>query len=308
MTTRTVVILLSDKRSGSTIFRRELCKHPAIQTIAYSPHTYLETHHWLKSAVMLDMAPETFAGGKVYPGYGSRENARSYLIDGVKGNVPDFQVPQDDRDLVFAGWEALCQQFAQPVFFEKSPQLLAQWAGLSLLLEWVQQTAFQVKIIGLIRNPLAVQYSAFQAFHTNPRERQFGWLKTHKNLLAFQNVLSDGVFFHLKYEDVVAQPAATFQQVCEFIGVSTIPGLGQDIHAQSLEKWKQDPRFTLQLDPAVKQIATAFGYREKELVNPPKPEAPLSYQLKKKWEKIYQLAKARTFDRVIKPILLRLNR
>ena len=103
MNQRTVVILLSDKRSGSTMIQRELCKHPDIQTVAYSPHTYFETHHWLKGAVLLGRAPETFAGHKVYAGYGSRANARTYLIDCVKTNVPEFQVPEDDRRLVFAG-------------------------------------------------------------------------------------------------------------------------------------------------------------------------------------------------------------
>jgi len=94
---RSVVILLSDKRSGSTMLQEELCKHPDIQHVAYSPHTYFETHHWLKAAVLLGMPPQTFYGHRVYRGYGSKKNARTYLIDCVKRNVPDFSVPADDR-------------------------------------------------------------------------------------------------------------------------------------------------------------------------------------------------------------------
>lgn len=307
MRQKTVVILLSDKRSGSTMFQKEVCKHADIQTVEYSPHTYLETHHWLKGAVILGMSPETFADGKVYDGYGSRANARTYLIDCVRRNVPEFQIPDDDRALVFGGWEALCDKFAQPVFFEKSPQLLSQWAGLSLLLEWIKQTKFRVKLIGLTRNPLSVQYSAFQLFHTSPEKRQFDWMESQKNMLAFQNLLPQGDFFHVKYEDIIEQPAATFATVCEFIGVPKSPNLGGSVHAESLTKWKDDPYFTLCLDPVVKQMALKFGYNREDLENSIKSEPPLSYRLQRSWEKIYKLTLARFKDRVVKPMLLSLK-
>ncbi len=304
MIPKTVVILLSDKRSGSTMFQRELCKHPDIQTVAYSPHTYLETHHWLKGAVLLGMAPAAFAGGKVYPGYGSPANARTYLIDCVKRNVPEFQIPKDDRALVFEGWEALCENFAQPVFFEKSPQLLAQWAALSLLLEWIQQTSFEVKIIGLTRNPLSVQYSAFQLFHTDPSTRQYAWLETQKNLLAFRGLLPLGNFLHVKYEDIIEQPQATFAAVCEFIGVSRSPEIGANVHSESLVKWKDDPYFTLRLDPIVRQMAIGFGYRREDLENSLKPEPPWSIRFRKGWERVSKLTLARLKDRLLKPAVL----
>ena len=62
---RTVVILLSDKRSGSTMLQDELCKHSDIQHVAYSPPTYFETHHWLKAAVLLGMPAKTYYGHRV---------------------------------------------------------------------------------------------------------------------------------------------------------------------------------------------------------------------------------------------------
>ena len=116
------VILLSDKRSGSTMFLREMRSHPDIQTVAYSPHN-LETIYWVHSAILLKLAPETFTNGKAFMGNRPPAAARVYLIDCITNNVPAFQVPKDDRRLVFEGWEALCHRFAQPVFFEKSPQL-----------------------------------------------------------------------------------------------------------------------------------------------------------------------------------------
>lgn len=304
MSYKSVIILLSSKRSGSTMFQDELCKHAAVQTVAYSPHTYLETHHWLKGAVLLGMAPETFAGGKVYGGYGSVDNARTYLIDCVKQNVPKFQIPKDDRALVFEGWEALCDHFAQPVFFEKSPQILAQWAALSLLLEWMKQTKYKVKIIGLTRNPLSVQYSAYQLFHTAPEKRQYAWLEGQKNMLAFQNLIPREDFFHVKYEDIIEQPQSAFAAVCDFIGVEQSPEIGSKVHSESLTKWKNDPHFTLRLAVPVKQIAGSFGYNEVDLENPVKPEPSLAYRLRKKWDGTYKLTKAHLKDKIVKPILL----
>jgi hypothetical protein len=304
MTDRTVVILLSDKRSGSTMFQRELCKHPDIQTVAYSPHSYLETHHWLKGAVLLGMAPETFIGGKVYSGYGSPANARTYLIDCVKRNVPEFQIPRDDRALVFEGWEALCNQFAQPVFFEKSPQILSQWAALSLLLEWMHQTNFKVKIIGLTRNPLSVQYSAFQLFHTDPVKRQFSWLEAQKNMLAFRGLVPKGSFYHVRYEDVIEHPQATFASVCKFIGVPALPEIGASVHSESLTKWKDDPYFTLKLDLVVKQMAIEFGYTSADLTDSNKTPPPWVVRIRRESGGWFKLMQARLENRLVVPLAL----
>ena len=103
---KTVVILLSDKRSGSTMFQDALCAHPNIQTVDYSPHTYLETHHWLKAAVLLGQNPSLFSNGKTYKNYGSKKNARIYLEAELKGNLPNYIIPKDDKQLVFEGWVA----------------------------------------------------------------------------------------------------------------------------------------------------------------------------------------------------------
>lgn len=297
----TVIILLSDKRSGSTMFQDALCRHPDIQTVDYSPHTYLETHHWLKGAVLLN-PDET-----IYKGYGSISNARTYLIDCVQENVPEFAVPTDDRELVFKGWEALCQKFAQPVFFEKSPQHLGNSAALELLLEWMQTTQLTVKVIGLTRNPLSVQYSALQLFHTNPEERQFAWIEGQQNLLKIKQQLSNENFLHIKYEDLIHESKSTFATIFNFIGVPSAPEVGKAIHGKSLEKWKDDPYFTLRLDDSVKVLAKEFGYSDEDLNNPEKPLPPLSWRIRKRLEATYKLGRAHLKDRILKPIILRIK-
>ncbi len=269
----TVVLLLSDKRSGSTMFQDELCRHPAVQHVAYSPHTYSETHHWLKAAVLLDRPAPLFVGNRVYGNYGSAANARTYMIDTLARNIPGYVAPQDDAALVFEGWEALCARFARPVFFEKSPQILVQWAALSLLLEWKARTRFRVRLIGLVRNPLAVQYSAQALFSSEAESRQFSWLMGQRNLLTLKSMLPAEDFLLLRYEDIIADPRGRFDAVCDFVGLPRDGTVGSGAHAESLEKWRDDPEYTLQLDPAVRQIAEVFGYTAAELDNPHKPAA-----------------------------------
>jgi hypothetical protein len=299
-----VCILLSDKRSGSTLFQREICKHPMVQTVAYSPHTYLETHHWLKAAVVLGAAAKNFSGAKVYPGYGSRQNAKTYLIDEIKGNVPDFELPDTDKALVFKGWDALCEKFAQPVFFEKSPQYIANWASLSLLLEWAKQTSYEVKFIGLTRNPLSVQYSAAQLFHTAPEQRQFGWLENQRNLLAFESLVGKERFLSVKYEDIIADSQQAFNRIFDFINIPKLKEVGASVHSKSLDKWRDDPSFTLRLDPSVAQVAQYFGYSAEELYNPPKPEPSAWQKNTQAWLFRFYRLKNQLKDRVIKPLLL----
>lgn len=302
----TVVILISDKRSGSTMFQRELCRHPDIAHVEYSPHSHYETHHWLKGAVMLNMAQQLFSGGKRYPGYGSPKNARTYLIDCMKGNVPEYVVKSDGKELVFDAWEALCEKYANPVFFEKSPQYIANWASLSLLLEWSETTHRDVKIIGLTRNPMSVMYSAQTLFYTDPRKRQFSWLKLQQNLLTLKSILPVDSFLHCKYEDIVEKPQEHFANVCRFIGVEPQADMGSSIHSESLKIWKEDPEFDFHLDETVAQFAGHFDYSKEELENPMKEGTSRWNQPKFRLYRSYKIYRNRFFNRFLKPLLTRL--
>ncbi len=303
----TVVILLSDKRSGSTIFQSELLGHAAVRGLGYTSHTFLESHHWLKAAVMLDRPARLFSAGLRYANYGSNANARTYMIDTILGNVPDYVPPADDRTLVFDGWEALCRHHAQPVFFEKSPQVLAHWAALSLLLEWRAQTDFNVKLVGLVRNPLAVQYSSEKLFGSNPVARQYGWAETHRNMLALRGLLPDDAFMILRHEDIIAAPQASFAKVCDFIGMPYQDGMGDSITDRTQNAWAEDPDYTVQLDPAVRQIAHGLGYDADDLKGrPPKPgQAPGYRRSAPSWQGSVDRYKNMLRDRVVRPARMR---
>ena len=301
---KTVVILLSDKRSGSTMFQEQLCLHPDIQTVSYSPHTYLETHHWLKAAVMLDVDKSLFSGGKRYNGYGKKQNARIYMKDCILKNVPDFVIPTTDHELVFQGWEVLCHHFAQPVFFEKSPQFLAHWGCLELILEWIKRTEFQVKVIGLVRNPLSVLYSAQKLFYTEPAKRQYGWLEIYRNLERFTSYLAPEQYMLCRYEDIIKDPATAFESICEFVGVPSYVEVGSGVHASSVNKWLLDPFFTIRIDDTVRTMAKQFGYADHELNNPGKNIPQLFNRIKKKAESTLKRLFSRVRNQLILPISL----
>jgi len=290
------------------MFQKELCKHPLINHVDYSPHTYFETHHWLKAACLLELPHNLFSGHQRYPGYGSNSGARQYMIDCIQGNVPEFAVPADEQALVFEGWDALCRRFARPVFFEKSPQYLAQWAALTLMLRWIQNTHYQVRIIGLVRNPMSVLYSAHERFFTSPESRQFGWADIYRNLLSFKEMVGKDKFYLVRYEDLIAKPKKMFQEVCSFIGVDYDDKVGVDVHSSSLNKWSNDLTFAIQLHDSVKQMAKHFGYTDEEMYNPPKPGMSLSQKAKKHVIGTYKLTRAKLVDRIIKPLLLPLRR
>jgi len=301
----TVVILLSDKRSGSTMFQEALCGHPAVKHVAYTPHTYFETHHWLKAACILGMPKQLFYGNKMYDGYGSRLGARQYMIDCIRGNVPEFVVPTDDEALVFEGWESLCQAFATPVFFEKSPQYPHQWAALDLILKWMKRTEFDVRFIGLVRNPMAVMYSAYELFSTDPFERQFGWAHCYRNILAMQAMVGKDHFHIVRYEDLIVRPKEVFGGICDYIGIEQCDTMGDNLHKRSVNKWIDDPAFTLQLHESVVRIAEYFGYEETDLYNPPKPGLRAHDKIFRRMKGILKLSTARLYNKLVNPILLR---
>ncbi len=304
----TVVILLSDKRSGSTMFENEICRHPHINHVDYTPHSYNETHYWLMAATLLKMPKRLFNGNQPPKSYGTRLANRRYIIDCIRGNVPDFVIPESDEELVYKGWDALCHKFAKPVFFEKSPQHPHHWAALELMMKWAQTTHFTVRFIGLVRNPMAVMYSAYKLFSTDPEERQFGWASCYRNILALREIVGRESFHMVRYEDLIAHPKQVFGEVCDYLRLERCEAIGEKVHAQSLEKWRDDPYFTLQLDESVRRLAVYFGYQKDEVYNPPKPGMPAAAKMHRRIANMLRLTEGKVYNRFVKVILLSMFR
>ena len=303
---KTVVILISDKRSGSTLFQRELLKHPDLNTLSYSPHTYLESHHWLKGAVMLNKKDGIeFGGNAVYKGYGPKANARKYMEDCILGNIPEYILPCNDKDLIFGGWEALCERYARPVFFEKSPQIVAHKSALSLMYDWYQNTDFRVKFVFLMRNPMSIMYSAYQLFYTDPESRQYGWLSLMNNMLEFASKIQQADKIWVKYEDLVDDPKNTFKVVQRFIGLSIKDDVGSEAHRGSKKKWVDDENFAFQFNDEIKEFIFKLGYSNEDIYNPAGKKPKLSHKTKTWFNRFIKLPLLRFNNTVLVPLRLK---
>ncbi len=281
------VILLSEQRSGSTIFHDEFTKHPLVHPIRSTEHLYDETLYWIKAACLLGLPAEDFLDGK--PLY-DRETARTKLIDFLRGNMPDYVVPKDDEELIFGGWTALCKEFG-PIFFEKSPQHIKHWAALTLILRYLEANP-DSRVVGLVRNPQGMIYSAWSSWRSRPRIRQFVWRQSHENLLRFREAVNPAQFLLVRYEDLSDAPIDTMRAVCRFANLDYDAQVGLGVHRKSIDKWRIDPIYTLQLDESVKAVARVFGYTDADMENPRKPGARLNpiNQVKSLWLRRKNLA------------------
>jgi hypothetical protein len=236
-----------------------------VRHVKFTPHSYNETHYWLKAACARETPLTQFANGTRPDTYGTREAARDSLAETILRNSPGFRL-SGDADWVIQGWEALCQRFAMPVFFEKSPQNPQHWAALALMLDWIRQTGFEARVIGLVRNPMAVIYSAGKRFHTDPLRRQYAWVQTNKHIIRCGAALQPGQFHFLRYEQLVLEPGIVFESVCRFIGLQALQSMGRTVSDQFQHKWRQDPEFTFELAEDVAQFAMNLGYVKADLV------------------------------------------
>lgn len=295
------VLLLSDKSSGSTALQYELLRHPSVKAVGYTMHNDHETLFWVKAAVLLGQEPVDFVEGRLPVRVAE---ARRDLLALLRENVPGWTPPPHDEDLVFDGWRALCETHA-PVFFEKSPHHLNSWAATSLLLRYALTTDHDVRVIGLVRNPLAVLYSAWTRWLTPPRQRQAYWLRTYRNLLAVEALLGSDRVRMVRYEDLIADPVDELRAVTDWLGLAPEASVGTGLHARSAQKWTADEGFDLDLDPAVRAIAQRFGYSDEELHNPPKPGLASGEKLKLGIARRVRVGKGKLKNRVIRPLIER---
>jgi hypothetical protein len=256
------VVILSCKSSGSSALQNLLCKYAGAKHVLHTRHSQHESLYWTKAASILGRDQLRIRGCEVpIPPRTALHDIRSLLT----ANLPHFALPADSRALIFGGWRHLCYQFG-PVFVEKSPHHLHQWAALDLLLEAVRlvpETDF--RFVGLVRNPMDVLYSMWRRFRTDPVYFQHHWRRAYENLLRFEQHAA-GQLLIVRYEDLAARGEGA-RHLFEFIGQSPVPDAEYFIHSRSLERWRKDRWFGFQLHPQVERLACSFGYSPGDLVN-----------------------------------------
>lgn len=293
-----VTLLLSDKSSGSTIFQYELLKHKAMRAVPWTMHNDHETLYWVKAACLLDMPQGDFYQDRVPH---TKREARNLIGELLRNNVPGFEWPESPSELVFQGWDALCEGPGH--FFEKSPHHLNNWAATSLLLQYVLHTDHDVRVVALVRNPMAVIYSTWSRWLADPATRQYLWAETMRNLMVARRLIPSERFHILRYEDLIENPVEEMAKVCDFLDLERDDEVGAAVHAKSSRKWVDDERFTFTLDPTVAAIARTLGYDDEDFHNPVKPARSSLDLRKERAQHFWHIRKHRLVNRYLRPLL-----
>ena len=270
---RKCIVILSTKSSGSSALQNLLCRDPSVRHVEWTRHNENETLYWVKAASVLGRGQVDMADSEVpIP----RGRARGELVQMLGRNLgADYRPPSDDRELVFGGWEALCERYA-PVFLEKSPHHLHQRSALELILERERSLdRVDFHIVGLVRNPMAALYSMWRRRREIPEVHQFEWLEAYRNLRWLESERPDLVSV-VRYEDLT-DSSEPLLPVCRFAGIE-LPQPGY-IHGRALAKWRSDGHYGFGLEHRVAELARTFGYRDEELSNDAAPGWPVYRQL-----------------------------
>ncbi|MFK8182183.1 MAG: sulfotransferase [Phormidesmis sp.] len=276
------ILILSNKSSGSSALQRLLAQAADLKCVEKTRHFQNESLYWTKAASVLGLPQVDMLDSEVpIPA----EKAKADLTALLQENLPNYHSPDDNQTLIVDGWRQLCEQY-QPIFLEKSPHHLLQSSALSLIVDCMEKLEGQIDflLIGLVRNPMDVMYSAFRRWKTPPEKLQYEWLMAYENLRDLAMKLGDrnpnspfnyqpnGRLVTIRYEDLASSltPLAPVFAFCE-----TSPHANaKSLNRNSLLKWQQDTFFGFMLAPEVLDLAQAYGYTAAELLNTPSPLWP----------------------------------
>jgi hypothetical protein len=257
---RSVIVILSDKSSGSSALQDYLVRYAGGRHVEKTRHNEHETLYWTKAASLLSRPQEKMLDSEVPL---APERARADLLALLRDNLGEVPAASGDLDLVFRGWRALCERFA-PLFVEKSPHHLHQWSALELLTECMDASPeIGFLAIGLVRNPVDVVHSSWRRWGSQPQANQHEWLRAARNLQRLAGVLGPRLAV-LRYEDMVRDPAR-LDFAHAFAGVPRHPEGRDFLHRDSIQKWRRDPGFRFELAAPVRALALELGYRPEEL-------------------------------------------
>jgi hypothetical protein len=257
------IIILSTKSSGSSICQKLLTTFADVNVVNKTPHYQNETLYWTKAASILGLPQKKMLDSSVPY---SADRSYQEIIKFLGDNIENYTAPTDVREMIFEGWAQLCEEYA-PIFLEKSPHHLFQWSSLELMLECMNILKDKVDflLIGLVRNPMDVLYSAFRRWRTPPEKLQYEWFEAYENLLKLKEILGEGLAI-MRYEDIT-QSISFMQPVFDFCDVKQQEIESNFLHRKSIAGWKKDSFYGFSLADDVRQLAVRYGYSEEELAN-----------------------------------------
>ncbi|MCC7257269.1 MAG: sulfotransferase [Gammaproteobacteria bacterium] len=266
----TIVYILSDKSTGSSVLQRELLKAPGLHTVPYTRHRENETLFWNTAAAVLGMPQATMYMSELPF---SRARACEDLQAFLSWNLDGYSLPADvSRSSIFDAWQRLSRKYG-PLFLDKSPHHLHCRSSLDLMLEFERDTGIESRFIGLVRNPMDALYSSWRRWNALPERAQHDWRRAYTNLRELAGRVGDRLYV-VRYEDLVTDPAV-MAGICRFLGIEPVVG-ASSLHRVSLGKWRSDATYGFVLDPAVAELARSFGYAAEDLQGRPRLVWPVA--------------------------------
>lgn len=254
------IILLSEKSSGSSIVQKFVTKYTHAKLLPNTRHYENETLYWTKAASLLGLEQHDMVDSEVPL---SREYGKSELIKLLRDNLPGYNPPEDDKELIHEGWSMLCKQYT-PVLFEKSPHHLCQSAALDLICEQIKRDRDnEYLIVGLVRNPMDTIYSQYDRWCSPPALVESQWLKAYSNLLELKKKLGSQMIT-LRYEDI-ATDNSTVHPIVTFCQDDIKINYAQDIDKKSISRWRNSRTYYHKLSTETLQLALFLGYDEEDI-------------------------------------------
>jgi hypothetical protein len=194
------IIILSSKSSGSTALQNYLKKNFSYKTIPYTIHQEEETLYWTKVGSILQL-PQKHMYRSVVPI--SREMAVDQLnIFFEKNNLIGVTCDLNTTEREFQEYYYRLISSIGNKIIEKSPHHLFNESNLNLMQNFIvnYQDKIDFQILGLIRHPHAVIFSAWNRWKYIPSKFEEEWYCSYKNLLDFQKSLN---IKFIEYEKLV---------------------------------------------------------------------------------------------------------
>ena len=222
-------LIVGTPRSGTTLVQRLACELPGVRI---PPET-----HFFEQFVEDLLRRRTFPLDEAEV----REELRIFL---GRGNARGLDLDDDEVVRVLGGqcrqaldlFAALVRCLAGPahLYGEKTPAHLRWWSPLSHALP-------ELKLLWVVRDPRAVIASNLQVPWAEPDPAALAeeWNQDHEELRQASCCLPPHRLLILRYEDLVAGPAATRSRIAHFLGIAEQP---HQIRVEQLfvpwETWK----------------------------------------------------------------------
>jgi hypothetical protein len=203
-----LLFLISSPRSGSTLLERMLASHPAIHGRA-EPHLIPPLAH-LGYHGRVDKAP--------YDPFITQEAAQAFVRDLPRGEADYLDALRACTDILYG---RMLNASGRKIFLDKTP-------ANALVLPFLAKLYPRARFIVLTRHPAAIFTSYADSFFDGDDE-----IANRHNPILDRYVPAIAKFLrekpaphvHVRYEDLVADPAVWMRRILDFLGLAFEPGI-----------------------------------------------------------------------------------